>query len=236
MTDPSETDSSARPRGCLATGTGAVVLALLAPFVVVFRGWRKWRRGSAVRTKTDVAPLTNSAGADLRRIDLSFDVPQPAESGFRRRLTDSVVRVAETLRETDDVYHLVYRLPWEEEPVAIPVGPMVQELGERFSLVQSQGAMAGRTAVWLTLGRDRALAEVVDPVAYDPEAGGEPEGLLTHPDLRWSMATEWARVGPSLIVRLVLVVPAHQADRVKTLLDSVSRPITDFSPLWRRLT
>lgn len=197
------------------------MLAVFAPFVVAARGWRKWRRGSEIRTTTDTETLTNSAGAALCRIDLSFDVPQPAEPAFHRRLTDSVVRVAETLRVPDDVYHLVYRLPWDEEPVAIPVGPLLQELGERFALVQSQGAMTGRTAVWLTLGRDHALAEVVDPVAYNPEADGEPNGLLKHPDLRWSMAAEWARVGPSLLFRLVLVVPAEQADQIKTLLKSV---------------
>lgn len=197
------------------------MLAALSPIVLAVRSWRKWRRGSEIRTTVDIEPLTNSVGADLRRIDLSFDVPQPAEPGFRRRLTDSVVRVAEALGESEDVYHLVYRLPWEEEPVAMPIGPKLQELGDRFALVQSQGAMAGRTAVWLTLSRDRALSELVDPNDYDPEAGGEPNGLLMHRDLRWSMASEWARVGPSLVLRLVLVVPADQTDRVKTVLESV---------------
>jgi hypothetical protein len=201
---------------------GAALLALFAPLVVAVRGWKKWRRGSEIRAETEIEPLTNSAGADLRSIDLGFDVPLAVEPGFRRRLTDAVVRVAEALRAPDDVYHLAYRLPWDEEPVAIPVGPMIQELGERFALVQSQGAMAGRTAVWLALGRDRALAEVVDPVAYDPEADGEPSGLLTHPDLRWSMATEWARVGPSLIFRLILVVPSEAERRVLPLLESLT--------------
>jgi len=221
MTDLGDSDRSTPSRGCLATGAGAAALTVFAPFVLAVQGWKKWRRGSEIRTTIDIEPLTNSAGADLRRIDLSLDVPQPAEPGFRRRLTDAVVRVAEVLRAPDDVYHLVYRLPWDEEPVAIPVGPLLQELGERFELVQSQGVMAGRTVVWLTLGRDRALAEVVDPVAYNPEADGEPEGLLTHRDVRWSMATEWARVGPSLVFRLVLVVPANQADDVHDRLNAV---------------
>jgi hypothetical protein len=221
MADRGDIDGPTRSRGCLATGTGAVVLAVLAPFVVAVRGWKKWRRGPEIRTKVAIESLANSAGADLRRIDLSLDVPQPAEPGFSRRLTDLVVRVAEALRAPDDVYHLVYRLPWDEEPVAIPVGPKLQELGERFALVQSQGAMAGRTAVWLTLGRDRALAEVVDPVAYDPEADGEPQALLTDPALRWSMATEWARVGPSLVFRLILVVSARRADHVCDLLNAI---------------
>jgi len=198
-----------------------VVLAAFAPVVVAVRGWKKWRRGSEIRTKTDIESLSDSAGADLRRIDLSFDVPLPAEPGFHRRLTDVVVRVAEALRAQDDVYHLVYRLPWDEEPVAMPVGPMLQELGERFALVQSQGVMAGRTAVWLTLSRDCALSEVVDPVAYNPEATGEPQALLTDPALRWSMATEWARVGPSLVFRLVLVVPNHQVDHVQIVLEAL---------------
>lgn len=219
MTDSGDLDLSTGRRGCLTTGVGAVVLAVLAPFVVVVRGWKKLRRGTEIRSKIDIESLTNTAGAYLRRIDLDFDVPQPAEPEFRRRLTDSVMRVAEALRTPDDVYHLVYRLPWDEEPVAMPVGPQLQELGERFALVQSQGAMAGRTAVWLTLPRDRALAEIVDPVSYDPEAEGEPEGLLVHPDARWSMASEWARVGPSLIVRVIVVVPARLAPRVTELFE-----------------
>lgn len=222
MTDRAEAGRLAASRGCLATGAGAAALAVLAPFVLAVQSWRVWRRGSEIRAKTEVEPLTNSAGADLRRVDLSLDVPQAAEPGFRRRLIDAVVRVAETLRASDDVYHLAYRLPWDEDPVVMPVGPLLQELGERFSLVQSQGAMAGRTVVWLALGRDRALSEVVDPDAYDPEAEGEPERLLIHPDVRWSMATEWARVGPSLIFRLILVVPSSEEDRVKTLLTSLT--------------
>jgi hypothetical protein len=221
MTDRGNTDRRSGPRGCLTTGAGAAVLALLAPFVLTVRAWRKWRRGAEIRTKSDVEPVTNTAGADLRRIDLSFDVPQPVEAGFRRRLTDGVMRVAEALRASDDVYHLVYRLPWDDGPVVMPVGPQLQELGERFSLVQSQRAMAGRTAVWLVLGPEHALSEVVDPTAYDPEADGEPESLLIHPDLRWSMATEWARVGPSLRVRLIFVVPDGRAEGVSVLLQAL---------------
>jgi hypothetical protein len=221
MIDRGDPGRSTGRQGCLATGVSAAVLAVLAPFVVAVRGWRKWRRGTEIRSKIDVESLTDSAGADLYKIDLSLDVPQPAEPEFRHGLTDSVVRVAEALRAPDDVYHLIYRLPWDEEPVALPVGPKLQKLGERFALVQSQGAMAGRTAVWLTLARDRALAELVDPVAYDPEEIGEPDALLTQPDLRWSMATEWARFGPSLAFRMILVVPAHYGDRVQTILEAL---------------
>jgi hypothetical protein len=102
------------------------------------------------------------------------------------------------------------------------VGPQLQELGERFSLVLSQGALSGRTVVWLTLGRDHALSEVLDPVACGPEAEGEPEALLASPAARWSMATEWARVGPSLVIRLILVVPTDAENRVKALLEDIT--------------
>ncbi len=212
---------AAAPRGCLATGLGAAALALLAPFVVAMRGWRTRRRGPDIRSTVEVASVEGCDDGVRTRIDLSLDVPPPAEPGFTHRLTDVVVRMAEGLRRPDDAYHLVYRLPWDEEPVVLPLGPQLQELGERFSLVQSQGAMAGRTAVWLALGRDQALAQVVDPATYDPEAAGEPDALLARPDVRWSMASEWARVGPSLVIRLILVVPSATTDRVTNLLESL---------------
>ena len=210
------------PRGCLAVGAGILALIVISPFAVVIRSWRAWRRGGEVRSTLESRPFESTAAGARRRIDLMLDVPAVAEPGFRRRLTDTIVRVAETLRRPDDVYNVLYRLPSDPEPVVLPVGPQLQELGERFSLVLSQGALEGRTVVWLTLGRDRALSEVVDPIACDPEAEGEPEALLATPDACWSMATEWARVGPSLIVRLILVAPTDAESRVKTLLGSLA--------------
>jgi hypothetical protein len=208
------------PRGCLAMGAGVLALIVISPFALVIRSWRAWRRGGEVRSTLESRPFA-SAG-ERCRIDLKLDVPAAAEPGFRRRLTDTIVRVAETLRRPDDVYNVVYRHPADPEPVVLPVGPQLQELGERFSLVLSQGALSGRTVVWLTLGRDRALSEVVDPDACDPEAEGEPEALLATADARWSMATEWARIGPSLVIRLILIVPADAESRVKTLLGSLA--------------
>jgi hypothetical protein len=212
---------SATPRGCLTTGIAAVALTVLSPFVVAVQSWKRWRRGTEIIARTHSVPLVASDGTKLRRIDTEFDVPGVAEADFRRRLTETMVRVAECLRAPDDVYHLVYRLSRDTEPVLLPVGPQLQELGERFSLVQSQGAMAGRTAVWLTLGPEDALAEVVDPVGYDPEAGGEPEGLLTHPESRWSMATEWVRMGPSWVFRMVFVVPTRHARHITELINAL---------------
>ena len=165
--------------------------------------------------------MARASESGRRRLDLTFDVPLASQPGFRKSLTEAVIRVAEALRSPDDVYHVVYRLPWDEEPVALPVGPQLQELGERFSLVLSQASLEGRTVVWLTLAGHRSLAEVLAPVSYDPEGEGEPEGLMTHTELRWSMATEWAGLGPSLVFRLVLVVPSTAVEKAKTLLSSV---------------
>jgi hypothetical protein len=212
---------SSGPRGCLAAGAGALALIVISPFALVIRSWRAWRRGDKVRSTLETRPLVSTTGA-RHRIDLTLDVPAAVEPGFRRRLTDAVVRVAEALRRPDDVYNIIYRHPADPEPVALSVGPQLQELGERFSLVLSQGALSGRTVVWLTLGRDHALSEVLDPVACDPEAEGEPEALLASPAARWSMATEWARVGPSLVIRLILVVPTDAENRVKALLEDIT--------------
>ena len=210
------------PRGCLAAGAGAVALIVISPFAVVIRSWRAWRRGGEVRSTLELRPFASTGAGERCRIDLALDVPASAEPGFRRRLTDAVVRVAEALRRPDDVYNIIYRHPADPEPVVLAVGPQLQELGERFSLVLSQGALSGRTVVWLTLGRDRALSEVLDPVACDPEAEGEPDALLATADARWSMATEWARVGPSLVIRLILIVPPDAENRVKNLLEDTT--------------
>jgi len=205
-------------RGCLATGGGLVVLAVASPPALIVRWWRTWRRGNDLNSALEETALATSGGEVLRRLDLTLDVPRAAEPGFRGRLVASLVGVADALRRPDDVYHYAYRLPWADEPVVLPVGPQLQELGDRLSLVFSQGSLAARTVVWLTLGRDLALAEVVNPLAYDPEAEGEPEALLVGSGARWAMATSWDRVGPSLVVRVIVYVPEQAGAEVKALL------------------
>ncbi len=196
------------PRGCLATAAALAVLTVVSPFALVVHRWRCWRRGNDIRVAVATTTWPANGGEERRRIDATVDVPLSRERGLRRRVTDAVIRVAEVLRQPDDIYTMVYRLPWDEEAVALPVGPQLQELGERFYLALNQGPVGGRTVVWLTLGRGTALASVVDPLTCDPEGMGEPEGLLATAEARWAMASEWARVGPSLIIRLILVVPA----------------------------
>ena len=72
------------------------------------------------------------------------------------------------------------------------MGPQLQELGDRFHLALVDGAMAGRTVVWLTLPRGRRLVGLVDPFDYDPEQPDEPESMLRRSGLRWGMVTAHA--------------------------------------------
>lgn len=211
------------PRGCLASAAAALVLAFVSPLVLAVRIWRSWRRGHDIRVSIEPLPPPGGGEADRHGIDVVCDVPLSVERGFRDRLTDRVVRVAETLRSPDDAYLLVYRLPGAEEAVVLPLGPHVQSLGERFRLVLDQSALAGRTVVWLALARDLPPVRVVDPERCDPESQDERERLLETPEAGWSIATSWAPVGPSLIVRMILVVPTPARDRVMRLLGELTR-------------
>ena len=118
-----------------------------------------------------------------------------------------MIRIAEHLRHSGDHYHHIYRDPAEPDAVLLPLGPQLQELGERLILALRQSDLSNRTAVWLTLPARPAIAELVDPAIYDPDATGEPEALVAEIDARWAMATEWARIGPSTVYHVILWVP-----------------------------
>ncbi len=207
--------------GCLAVFFGGLTLLVISPFAAVVRRWQLWRRGDALRSTVELRPFHTASGDERRWVDLTLDVPISKEAGVRRRFTETVVCVADALRRPDDVYNVIYNRPGDTEPMVLPVGPQLQELGERCFLVLSQSALSARTVVWLTLGRDIPLVHVVDPMTCDPEGAGEPETLLASAEARWSMATEWARVGPSLVIRLIVVVPNESADRVTAILEGV---------------
>jgi hypothetical protein len=210
------------PRGCLASAAAALVLIFVSPLVLAVRSWRSWRRGHDIRVSIEPLPRPGGAAPDRQLLDVVCDVPLSVERGFRDRLTDRVVRVAEALRSPDDAYHVVYRPPGADEALVLPLGPHVQSLGERFRLVLDQDVLAGRTAVWLVLDRGLPLSLIVDPERCDPESPEERERLVETPEARWSMATSWAPVGPSLIVRMILAVPTPAQDRVMRLLEGLN--------------
>jgi hypothetical protein len=210
--------------GCLRPAAGLVGLVVLAPFALAVRGLRAWRRGTALRVERTRDSLPVVDGPPLARLDTTADVPSAAVDDFRRRLTETVVRVAEALRRPDDVYHLLARDPSAEETGVLPVGPQIQELAERLHLVLGRPPMAGRTAVWLALSRARRVVDFVDPFGYDPEAAGEPERLLAGSGMRWGMATGFAPRGPSVVFRVVLYVPTESASTVEAALEKGLSP------------
>jgi hypothetical protein len=211
----------ARP-GCLAATGAALVLATVSPLVLAVRSWRSWRRGHDIRVSIEPLPPPGGAAFDRQLLDVVCDVPLSVERGFRDRLTDRVVRVAEALRSPDDAYHVVYRPPGADEVVVLPLGPHVQSLGERFRLVLGHGALAGRTVIWLALGCGLPLSRIIDPECCDPESPKERERLVETPEARWSMATSWAVSGPSLVVRMILAVPAPAQDRVMRVFERLA--------------
>lgn len=206
--------------GCLSSVFGILSLVVLAVPVGLVRTWQSWRRGAEWRLGWKIRPADATSGP--LRIDLEADIPHQTTGDFPRRLTDTVIRIAELLRQPDDHYHLIYRDPAEPDAILLPIGPMLQGLGERLILALRQHELADRTTVWLTLPPRPAIAELVDPAAYDPDAAGEPEGLVEKTDARWAMATEWARIGPSTIYHLILWVPEDSASAVEAHLARVT--------------
>ncbi|HSL18366.1 MAG TPA: hypothetical protein VLB51_10730 [Methylomirabilota bacterium] len=205
-----------RGRGCLASAAAAPVLLVLAPLAAAVRSWQAWRRGRDWR----IAVEALDQGATVQ-LGVTADVPRASASGFPRRLTHALVRIAEAMRRSDDVYHLFYRIPGDDEGVLMPVGPRLQELGERIQLALGQPVLELRTTLWLALPADRPVARLVDPSRDDPEAEGEPENLVTRTAPRWAMAASRARSGPSVIYRLLLWVPDEHANSVAKILRSV---------------
>jgi hypothetical protein len=196
-----------------------LALTLLALPVAALRRLRAWRRGSAVDVVWTAGAFTGCGGEPFTVLDLTVDAPQHRGGEVAARLTDLVVRVAERLRREDDVYHLLRPEPHGAGPVAVPVGPLVQELGERFSLALARPMLAYRTALWLALPARRRLGEVADPREYDPEAPGEPEALLRRTAVRWAAASSFGRGGASIAFRLLLWVPEASAAGVEGIFD-----------------
>jgi hypothetical protein len=224
MTDPA-LELGERP-GCLKSALGTVALLLLAPAAAAVRSIARWRRGNRVIVRWTGEGFPSAASDARWRVDLELDVPPSKVAELRRMLTDTVVRIAELLRREDDVYHMAYRLPELQETVLVPVGPLLQELGERFALILDEGSLAGRTVVWPTLASERAVSELLDPSGYDPEAPGEPDRIMGHADIRWGLASSWAETGASVVHRVLLYLPAAAAPEIDRLLERLRASIS----------
>ena len=192
-----------------------VGVAVLAPFAALIRIVRGWVRGDAIRFRRE----RSNVDSGTVRVDVHLDLPSDRELSYHRCLTDTVVRIAENLHRPGDVYHLIARERGEPEAVLLPVGPQLQELGERFHLVLSQEALRSTTCVWLTLGPEVSVVDILDPLEFDPEAEGEPEALMRRSGMRWGMASSVVERRASVVVRIALFVPAGSLAAVESLLD-----------------
>jgi hypothetical protein len=196
-----------------------VALLVLGPPSLLVRSWRRWRRGSEARVEHSTRRIGSGGGAELALLDLRVDVPLSSADGFRRSLTDVLIRVAERLRRADDVYYLVYRLPETAETTLLAVGPLVQNFGEWLSLTLGRPELAHRTVLWLALPASRGIAEVLDPFAYDPEAPGEPSRVAVSGTVRWAVAGSFANSDAAMLYRVLLWVPLAAAPDVERICD-----------------
>jgi hypothetical protein len=207
--------------GCTRAVVALPVLLVLSPLAIAVRRWRAWRRGQELRFRC-ASESTQDADA-LCKIEVDIDVPHGQTPELRRGLTDIVVRIAEHLAGPGADIHQLYRLPHEPESVAIAVGPRLQAFGDRMLLSLQRPVLASRTVLWLALPRAHRLAELLEPTEYDPEAAGEPEGVVRSSNAVWAVAIEWMDAGPAIIMKLVFFVPVSSRSEVVGLLEALER-------------
>jgi hypothetical protein len=215
-----------RGPGCLAGAFRLAALSVLGPLVAARRWWSARARGT--RAEASFEERTVPGREDFTRLDLEVDVPADRERAARRELTELVVRLAEVLEGGNEVYHLLYRCPWEAETELKAVGPRLQALGDRLHQHLGRGELERTTSVWLALPRGLYLGTLLDPEAYDPGAEGEPDGLFARLPCRWGFGAAWMRREASVLFRFAFYVPEAGRSAARDLLgaarDRLSRP------------
>ena len=209
--------------GCLRSPVGLLALVTMAPPAAIWKWWQRRRRGADVRCH--IWSGHDVGGGALLCHELAIDAPSGRESGVQRALTDSLVRVAEELRQPDDVYHLLTREAGEDA-TGVAVGARVQALGERFALALTRSALAERTQVWLTLPANLHLSQAVDLERCDPDGDREPDAIVASARARWAVATSFAPRGPSSLFRLRFYLPPATKERAGVILSQLERALT----------
>lgn len=216
-----ESHSTAQPAcsgGCLRAGLVTPLVIALAPLAAAVRGLRRWRRGAATR-----ASHASRTVAERCRHDIRLDLPEASEAAARLRVTEVVVRVAEALRAPDDVYHLLWRSQSDEPAQLRAIGPQVQELGDHLALELGRPVTRGHTLLWLALGSEQRLGRVVDAATADPDAGGEPDALVTSSNPRWAAATAVAYRHASVVFHLAVWCSPDAEKRVERIVRRLAR-------------
>ena len=139
--------SSPGARGCVRTALALVALPFVAPAAAAVRQWRRMNRGTELRSTLETLPFETTGDEAAQSLDLTIDAPQSRAHGLQSRVTDAVVRVAESLRDPQDIYHLVYRLPWEHEPVLIPIRKRMGSLFGALCLETTSSISKAKAAV-----------------------------------------------------------------------------------------
>ncbi len=211
--------------GCLRAAAGALLLILLAPWAALVRLWRVLRRGHDGRIRWTITGAPGPDGTDgWWRLDLEINVPLAAGTGTRTGLIDTLIRIAETLRQPDDLHNLIVQQRGDEEPRLIAVGPSLQQLAERLERSFSHRDAERCTHLWLTLPRSRRLGRLVDPMRFDPEGDGALDRLVADTSPRWAAATSFGQTGAAVVYRVILVAAGNR-DRVRTLLERLKTKI-----------
>jgi len=203
-----------RTAGCVSMAGAWVLLILLAPFAAAASSWRRLRRGAAPR----VGWVTGTDGR-LATIDLRVDIPSATAARARRDLVDAVVRIAEKLRRPDDVYNMIWREAGESAASLTAVGPKPHELAEELDTSLSHRVFDRRTQLWMTLPRGVFLAELVDPLDFEPEADDAATELFGRLAPRWAMEISYARSSPSTLYRVIFHVPEEASGAVCAILE-----------------
>jgi hypothetical protein len=202
MRDPEripEAAAGGSTAGCLRAAFAAPALLVLAPVSALVRRVSRWRRGRETRAEWS---WVGHRGEDDRPLAyLGIDADLPLDVDGARALTEAAVRLAERLADGDSVYHMVHRETGGDE-VAVPLGPSIQALAERFSLTARRVALEGIPVVWIALPRKLALGEVLETAAQSSAA----EQLLGIP-ARWGMVVTRHRGLASVHWHLDVVVP-----------------------------
>jgi len=146
-------------------------------------------------------------------------VPSKGERAARRRVATAIVRIAGRVGRSGDIYHLVYRPPGASDAELRAVGPLLQALGDRVHTHLAREALEGRTSLWPALPRGVWLAEHVDAGEADPDAPGEPDGLVGRLPCRWAFAMAWRRERAATVFRVAVWVPTEAFDAVRSCLD-----------------
>jgi len=217
--EPGVEDVATGRGGCLRVLLAAPALAVLAPMAALFRSWARWRRGSSIVVNSNIAPFERGE-ARWAKISTSIDIPHSIAGVVL--ITRCVVRIAEDLGSGGEVFHLVHREPGQDETIAVPLGSSVNDLAERFFLSCGRSVLERRILVWPTLARGHHLGEFIDPVAYDPEAPGEPEAALRSAPITWAMILKRHSCTASTIFQMNFIVPEQQAEKVEATVKRIS--------------